>query len=117
MIVRGTFTGFKNVKIRNGWNVTLPSFWYSHREKGCLLSPIHLQNGKSGTEISQNMIDDSGIVGANIILVPEQLTVHYYPGNRTINLSEVVYPERNAAAAAAAHEVGYPMQQVRILVS
>lgn len=84
---------------------------------GCLSSPIHLQTGMSGTEISQNALDANGIVGIKIIPVPEQLTDCYNLGNRTINHSEVVYPERNAVVAAAAQEVGYPMQQVCILVS
>src|SRR5690606_3224118 len=43
-----------------------------------------------------------------------QLTDHYNPANKTVNLSEVVYHERNAAAAAvAAHECGDAVQHAK----
>jgi Zn-dependent membrane protease YugP len=46
-----------------------------------------------------------------VISVPGQLTDHYNPATRTVNLSEPVYHARNAAAAAvAAHEVGHAVQ-------
>lgn len=74
-------------------------------------SQIHLKNGMSGAEIAQKMLDDNGITDVKVISVKGQLTDHYNPSNRTVNLSEVVYSERNAAAAAvAAHEVGHAIQ-------
>lgn len=74
-------------------------------------SKIHLKNGMSGAEIAQKMLDDNGIRDVQVISVKGQLTDHYNPTNRTVNLSEVVYSERNAAAAAvAAHEVGHAIQ-------
>ena len=67
-----------------------------------------LQNGMSGREIAERMLADHGITGVKVISVPGQLTDHYNPANRTVNLSEPVYHARNAAAAAvAAHEVGH----------
>lgn len=69
--------------------------------------PINL----SGAEIAQKMLDDAGINDVQIISTGGQLTDHYNPANKTVNLSEVVYAERNVAAAAvAAHEVGHAIQ-------
>lgn len=70
-----------------------------------------LQNGMSGRDIAERMLADHGITGVKVISVPGQLTDHYNPANRTVNLSESVYHARNAAAAAvAAHEVGHAVQ-------
>lgn len=74
-------------------------------------SRISLRNGMSGAEIAEKMLQDHGIHDVQIISTPGQLTDHYNPSNKTVNLSEVVYNERNAAAAAvAAHEVGHAIQ-------
>jgi Zn-dependent membrane protease YugP len=70
-----------------------------------------LRNGMSGREVAERMLADHGISGVKVISVPGQLTDHYNPANRTVNLSEPVYHARNAAAAAvAAHEVGHAVQ-------
>jgi Zn-dependent membrane protease YugP len=74
-------------------------------------SQIQLQNGMSGKEIAERMLSDNGITDVEVISVRGQLTDHYNPVNKTVNLSEVVYNERNAAAAAvSAHEVGHAIQ-------
>lgn len=65
----------------------------------------------SGAEIAQKMLQDAGINDVQIISTPGQLTDHYNPANKTVNLSDVVYSQRNVAAAAvAAHEVGHAIQ-------
>lgn len=74
-------------------------------------SQVHLRNGMSGKEIAEKMLRDNGINDVQVISVPGQLTDHYNPENKTVNLSEGVYMQRNAAAAAvAAHEVGHAVQ-------
>lgn len=74
-------------------------------------SKVFLANGMSGREIAEKMLADNGIHDVQVISTPGQLTDHYNPGDKTVNLSEVVYNERNAAAAAvAAHEVGHAVQ-------
>ena len=74
-------------------------------------SNVHLQNGMSGKEIAEKMLRDNNIHDVQVISVPGQLTDHYNPQNKTINLSEGVYMQRNAAAAAvAAHETGHAVQ-------
>jgi Zn-dependent membrane protease YugP len=77
-------------------------------------SKIHLQNGMSGAEIAQKMLSDNGIYDVRVISTPGQLTDHYNPVDKTVNLSEAVYNQRNAAAAAvAAHECGHAVQHAR----
>lgn len=76
-----------------------------------LYSKLHLQNGMSGAEIAEKMLADHGIRDVKVISTPGQLTDHYNPANKTVNLSESVYNQRNAAAAAvAAHECGHAVQ-------
>ena len=77
-------------------------------------SRISLRNGMSGAEIATKMLADHGITNVEVISTPGQLTDHYNPANRTVNLSEAVYNERNAAAAAvAAHECGHAVQHAQ----
>jgi Predicted Zn-dependent protease len=74
-------------------------------------SKIHLRNGMSGAQIAEKMLADHGIFDVKIISTPGRLTDHYNPQNKTVNLSESVYNQTNAAAAAvAAHEVGHAVQ-------
>jgi Zn-dependent membrane protease YugP len=74
-------------------------------------SKVHLRNGMSGAEIAEKMLADHGIYDVKVISTPGQLTDHYNPTNKTVNLSEAVYNQRNAAAAAvSAHEVGHAVQ-------
>lgn len=74
-------------------------------------SKLTLRNGLSGAEIAEKMLADNGITDVKVISVAGQLTDHYNPRDKTVNLSEVVYHQRNAAAAAvSAHEVGHAIQ-------
>jgi Zn-dependent membrane protease YugP len=74
-------------------------------------SKVQLRNGMSGAEIAQRMLEDHGIHDVKVISTPGRLTDHYNPTDKTVNLSEAVYNQRNAAAAAvAAHEVGHAVQ-------
>ena len=77
-------------------------------------SQIQLRNGMSGAEIAEKMLSDNGIFDVKVISTPGQLTDHYNPKDKTVNLSESVYHQRNAAAAAvAAHECGHAVQHAR----
>lgn len=77
-------------------------------------SKVHLRNGMSGAEIAEKMLADHGISGVQVISTPGRLTDHYNPSDKTVNLSEAVYNQRNAAAAAvAAHEVGHAVQHAQ----
>ncbi|WP_281764766.1 zinc metallopeptidase [Neptunitalea lumnitzerae] len=77
-------------------------------------SQVRLRNGMSGAEIAQKMLADHGIFDVKVISTPGMLTDHYNPANKTVNLSESVYNQRNAAAAAvAAHECGHAVQHAK----
>ena len=77
-------------------------------------SKVHLRNGMSGAEIAEKMLADHGIRGVRVISTPGRLTDHYNPADKTVNLSEAVYNQRNAAAAAvAAHEFGHAVQHAQ----
>jgi hypothetical protein len=77
-------------------------------------SKTRLRNGMSGSEIAEKMLSDHGISDVKVVCVKGQLTDHYNPKNLTVNLSEAVYNERNAAAAAvASHECGHAVQHAK----
>lgn len=77
-------------------------------------SKLHLRNDMSGAEIATKMLADHGIRDVKVISTSGMLTDHYNPVNKTVNLSEGVYSQRNAAAAAvAAHEVGHAVQHAQ----
>lgn len=77
-------------------------------------SQVQLRNGMSGKEIAEKMLHDNGINDVSVISTPGQLTDHYNPLDKTVNLSEAVYNQRNAAAAAvAAHECGHAVQHAQ----
>ncbi|MDH5367907.1 MAG: zinc metallopeptidase [Cyclobacteriaceae bacterium] len=74
-------------------------------------SQTPLQSNLSGAEIAKLMLNDNGIHDVDVTCVQGQLTDHYNPANKTVNLSEAVYHGRNAASAAvASHECGHAVQ-------
>ena len=81
------------------------------RSKFKKYSQTPISSNLSGREIAEKMLADNGIYDVRVISVNGQLTDHYNPVNKTVNLSESVYHQRNAAAAAvAAHECGHAVQ-------
>ncbi len=74
-------------------------------------SQFRMANGMSGKDVAEAMLRHYGISDVQVISVAGQLTDHYNPGNKTVNLSEEVYGARTiAAAAVAAHECGHAVQ-------
>jgi Zn-dependent membrane protease YugP len=74
-------------------------------------SQTSLKANLSGKEIAELMLADNNIHNVRVLSVEGQLTDHYNPMNRTVNLSPDVYYGRNAAAAAvASHECGHAVQ-------
>jgi Zn-dependent membrane protease YugP len=74
-------------------------------------SQIGLRNGLSGREIAEKMLHDNGIYDVRVLSTPGELTDHYNPANKTVNLSPDVYAGRSVSAAAvAAHECGHAVQ-------
>ena len=77
-------------------------------------SEIPLSSGLSGRDVADKMLRDNGIYNVNIISSEGQLSDHYNPANRTVNLSPEVYNGRSVAAAAvASHEVGHAVQHAK----
>jgi Zn-dependent membrane protease YugP len=66
-------------------------------------SKLHLQNGMSGAEIAEKMLADHGIRDVRVVSTPGRLTDHYNPADKTVNLSEAVYNQRNAVQHATAY--------------
>lgn len=72
---------------------------------------VPLQNGMSGAEVASTMLRHYGLNDVAITQVEGQLTDHYNPADRSVNLSYDVYHGRSVAAAAvAAHECGHAVQ-------
>lgn len=77
-------------------------------------SQTPISGGLSGREIAEKMLRDSGVYDVKVLSVGGQLSDHYNPANKTVNLSAEVYQGRNVAAAAvAAHECGHAIQHAR----
>ena len=75
---------------------------------------ISLLSGLSGKEVAELMLKDNQIYDVEVISVEGQLTDHYNPETKTVNLSPDVYYSRSVAAAAvAAHECGHAVQHAR----
>jgi len=74
-------------------------------------SKIRNDSGLTGAEIALKMLHDNGIYDVKVTHVQGQLTDHYNPTNKTVNLSEGVYQSNSVmAAAVAAHECGHAVQ-------
>ncbi|HOH25229.1 MAG TPA: zinc metallopeptidase, partial [Bacteroidales bacterium] len=74
-------------------------------------SKIALPSGLSGKEVAEKMLHEHGIYDVKVSHVQGQLTDHYNPLTKTINLSEAVYNSNSiAAASVAAHECGHAVQ-------
>lgn len=84
------------------------------RSKAKHYSQAPLSNGMSGREVAEKMLHDNGIYDVKVISVEGQLTDHYNPQQKTVNLSPDVYHGRSIlSAAVAAHECGHAVQHAR----
>ncbi len=91
----------------------LVSWWVSNQLKRRFeeYSQIPTSNGMTGRDVAAKMLRDHNIYGVTVQSVEGQLTDHYNPENKTVNLSKTVYYGNNVAAAAvAAHECGHAVQ-------
>jgi Zn-dependent membrane protease YugP len=74
-------------------------------------SLIPMNYGMTGRDVAEKMLKDNGIYDVKIISVEGELTDHYNPINKTINLSRNVYIGNHVAAGAvSAHECGHAVQ-------
>jgi Zn-dependent membrane protease YugP len=74
-------------------------------------SKIPLPSGMTGRDVAERMLRENGIYDVKVTSIPGQLTDHYNPVNKTVNLSQAVYHSNSiAAAAVASHECGHAVQ-------
>jgi len=84
---------------------------WSLKSKFKKYSKLPIPNGMTGRDVADRMLRENGIYDVKITCTPGQLTDHYNPMNKTVNLSEDVYHANSVAAAAiAAHECGHAIQ-------
>ena len=84
---------------------------YRLKSKFKKYSLVSLPNGLSGKDIAEKMLRDNGIYDVRVKSVEGELTDHYNPADKTVNLSQDVYYGRHVSAAAvAAHECGHAVQ-------
>lgn len=77
-------------------------------------SRVMFPGGLTGREVAERMLRDNGIYDVKVVAARGQLTDHYNPTTKTVNLSESVYNSNSVAAAAvAAHECGHAVQHAR----
>ena len=71
----------------------------------------------TGAQVAELMLKQNGINDVQVISTQGQLTDHYDPVKKTVNLSESVYSVNSVAAAAvAAHECGHAVQHQQAYV-
>ncbi len=84
------------------------------RNKFSKYAEMQLNSGFSGKEVAEKMLHDNGIFDVRVMSTDGQLSDHYNPSDKTVNLSTDVYYGRSVAAAAvAAHECGHALQQAK----
>ena len=77
-------------------------------------SQVHLTRDLTGADVARLMLADNGIHDVQVTSVQGELSDHYNPATKVVNLSEGVYHGRNAAATAvAAHECGHAVQHAK----
>ena len=90
--------------------ISLLSRWYiNHTYKK--YSNVFNENGVNGAEAARRILDNNGLQNDGINSVKGNLTDHYNPADKTVNLSEKIYTEKSVASVAiAAHECGHAIQ-------
>ena len=77
-------------------------------------SEVGLTNRLTGSEVAEKMLKDNNIYDVKVISVDGQLTDHYNPLDKTVNLSHEVYAGNSViSAAVAAHECGHAVQHAQ----
>lgn len=94
--------------------VMLLSFIIQQVLQGKFAKYAKVPSAYTGAEIAELMLRQNGITDVKVISTKGQLTDHYNPANKTINLSEGVFDKRSVAAiAVAAHETGHAIQHAQ----
>ena len=89
------------------------SMWASTKVQSTFnrYSRVRSMTGMTGAEAAQRLLNSQGIYDVTVRSVPGQLTDHYDPRNKTLNLSASVYDSTSVASiGVAAHECGHAIQ-------
>lgn len=87
---------------------------YVLRSRFTRYSNVPTPNGMTGADVARKMLNDNGIYDVRVSCIKGQLTDHYNPAQKLINLSEAVYNSASiAAVAVAAHETGHAIQHAK----
>ena len=89
------------------------SLWASAKVKNTFnrYSSVRSMTGMTGAEAAQRLLNSQGIYDVTVRPVSGQLTDHYDPRTKTVNLSDGVYSSTSVAAiGVAAHECGHAIQ-------
>ena len=74
-------------------------------------SAVRSMCGMTGADAAKRLLANQGIYDVTVRRVPGNLTDHYDPRSKTVNLSDAVYNSTSIAAiGVAAHECGHAMQ-------
>ncbi len=102
------------------FGVTILASWLvsqSLKSKFKKYSEIPVNYGLTGKDVAEKMLNESDIHDVSVTCIEGQLTDHYNPITKTVNLSKAVYYGNNVAAAAvAAHECGHAVQHAHAYV-
>ncbi|MCR5467550.1 MAG: zinc metallopeptidase [Lachnospiraceae bacterium] len=72
---------------------------------------VRSRSNMTGREVAERILRENGIYDVEVCHVRGNLTDHYNPANRTLNLSDAVYNSTSVAAVGvAAHECGHAIQ-------
>lgn len=90
--------------------ISLLSRWYiNHTYKK--YSEVFCENGINGADAARRILDNNGLQNDGVNSVKGNLTDHYNPADKSVNLSEKIYTEKSVASVAiAAHECGHAIQ-------
>ena len=78
-------------------------------------SKIRSSRGYTGADVARMLLSQNGITDVSVQSIRGNLTDHYNPVNKTLNLSESVYNSTSVAAlGVAAHETGHAVQHARM---
>lgn len=89
------------------------SMWASSRVQGTFrkFSQVRSATGMTGADAAKKLLHSQGIYDVTVRAVKGDLTDHYDPRTKTVNLSESVYNQTSVAAiGVAAHECGHALQ-------
>ena len=126
MIIRNSSPSPKSAPAVGGFSMTyiviigvsmLASFLISSTLKRRFTEYSQIPIRMTGAQVAEAMLRQNGITDVQVISTPGQLTDHYDPIKKTVNLSEPVYRMNSVAAAAvAAHECGHAVQHQQAYV-